>query len=89
MKYYWSLSSRNASIQKDTVKVASIEPFAVVSYLIDAEYQGKRYIQPNANYYGFRDNKCIDVHVSQVFPHEAKIDYSNLIEFARSFGYFK
>ena len=88
MSYYWGLASRNPSIQKDTVAVMPATPFHVVTYLIEAEYQGQRFIQPNANYYGYRDGKCIDVRVSQVFPFEAEIDYSNMLEFARTFGYF-
>lgn len=89
MKYYWALSSKNPSILKDTVKILAAEPFAVITYLIDAEYQGKRYIQPNANYYGYRENACIDFHVSQTFLYDSKIDYSNLLEFGKSFGYYK
>ena len=89
MSYYWALSSKNPSILKDTVKVIAAEPFAVVTYLIEAEYQGKRYIQPNANYYGYRNNTCVDFHVSQTFLYDSKIDYSNLIGFGKSFGYYK
>lgn len=88
-EFYWALASKNSNIQKDTIAVIQSEPFAVVSYLIDITYQGKRYIQPNANYYGYRDGKCIDFHVSQIFPYEAEIDYSNMLEFGRTFGYYQ
>lgn len=87
MKYYWALSSKNPSIQKDTVKVVAAEPFSVVTYLIEADHQGNKYIQPNANYYGYKDGNCIDFHISQAFLYNTAIDYSNLIEFGKSFGY--
>ena len=89
MKYYWNLSSKNPSIQKDTVNLVSTKPFSVVSYLIEVDYEGKKYIQANANYYGYRDGNCIDFHISQVFSYGSKIDYSNMLEFGRTFGYFK
>jgi len=87
MKYYWPQSSKNPSIQKNTVKVVAAEPFTVVTYLIEADYQGKKYIQPNANYYGYRDGNCIDFHISQTFLYNSEIDYSNLLEFGKTFGY--
>jgi hypothetical protein len=89
MKYYWAQSSRNPSIQQDSIKVDVTGTFALVTYLIKADYQGKKYIQPNANYYGYRDGNCLDFHVSQTFLYNAKIDYSNLEEFGKSFSYFK
>ena len=89
MKYYWAQSSKNPGIQKDTVEVVAAQPFAVLTYLIEADYQGKKYIQPNANYYGYRGGKCIDFHVSQTFLSSSTIDYNNLLEFGESFGYYQ
>ncbi|MGB5707214.1 MAG: hypothetical protein WBM41_10290 [Arenicellales bacterium] len=89
MKHYWALASKNPIIEKDTVKVVATEPFAVVTYLVNTEYKEQRLVQINANYYGYRDGYCIDVHISQVFPYEVEIDYSNMIEFGKSFGYYR
>lgn len=89
MKYYWEEAVKNPSILKDTISVVAQKPFAVVTYLIDTEYKGKRYIQVNANYYGFREGDCIDFHVSQVFPDQAEIDFSNMLEFGKTFGYYQ
>ena len=88
MKYYWALSAKNPNIKMNTVKILAKEPFAAVAYLVEGEYKGKHFTQANTNYYGFRDGNCIDFHVSQVFLSDAEIDYSNLSEFGKSFGYF-
>ena len=86
--YYWKLSSKNPAIVKKSVSVVSKGgQFEVVSYVINGSEQGQNLIQVNANYYGFRDGKCIDVHVSQAFPENVKPDYKNLLDFAKSFGY--
>jgi hypothetical protein len=89
MKYYWALSSKNSSIQKDTIKIVATDPFSVVTYLIEADYQGKKYIQPNSNYYGYRNGRCIDFHISQTFLYDSKIDYSNMLKFGKTFGYYQ
>ncbi|HEY8026363.1 MAG TPA: hypothetical protein VIF60_17505 [Burkholderiaceae bacterium] len=89
MKYYWALSAKNPSIRLDSVKFLTKEPFAVVSYVVEGDYKSKHFLQVNTNYYGFRDDNCIDFHVSQVFLSGAEIDYSNLQAFNKSFGYFK
>ncbi|GEM_PF-2733562 len=86
--FYWQLSSKNPAIVKDSILVASKGgPFEVVSYVVNGSEQGQRLVQVNANYYGFRDGKCIDIHVSQAFPESAEPDYSNLLSFAKSFRY--
>lgn len=89
MKYYWALASKSPMIQKDTIKILASDQFSVVSYLVEGEYKGGKLIQPSVNYYGYRDGKCIDFHISQAFPFDAKIDYSNLINFEKTFGYYK
>jgi hypothetical protein len=57
--------------------------------LVEGDFQGKQFSQANTNYYGFRDGNCIDFHVSQIFRSRAEIDYGNLTEFGKSFGYSK
>lgn len=89
MNYYWNLASKNPAIQKKSVKVQAGEKFTVMTYLIEAEHEGKLYIQPNANYYGFRDGRCVDFHISQVFPVDININYESLLQFAKTFTYYK
>lgn len=89
MKFYWALSSKNPTIQKDTVKTLATDQFSVVAYLVETEYKKQKIVQSNANYYGYRDGKCIDFHISQAFPSDVKIDYSNFLNFGKTFGYFK
>jgi len=88
--HYWGLSSKNPAIVKDSVVVASKGgEFEVVSYVVTGSEGRQQLVQINANYYGFRDGKCIDVHISQAFPDNVKPDYSNMLSFAKSFGYTK
>ncbi len=88
--YYWKLTSQNPAIVKDSVMVVSEGgQFEAVSYMVVASDRGQRFVQVNANYYGFRDDKCIDVHVSQAWPEGVEPDMSNLLIFAKSFGYTK
>ena len=88
--YYWELSSKNPAIVTGSVVVASKSgQFEVVSYVVKGSEQDQQLVQINANYYGFRDGKCIDVHISQTFPDSVKPDYSNMLSFAKSFGYTK
>lgn len=86
--HYWQLASRNpAIVQESVVAVPAAGPFEVVSYVVTGSEQGQSLVQINANYYGYRDGKCIDIHVSQAFPAGVDPDYANLLTFAESFGY--
>lgn len=86
-EFYWPHAAKNPSIVDDSVKVIAAEAFVAVSYVVRAEHEGNWFIQPNTNYYSYRDGACIDAHISQVFPEGAKIDYANLIRFAETFDY--
>ncbi|MBU2713983.1 hypothetical protein [Zooshikella harenae] len=87
--FYWSKALRNPNILRDTITTVKGGHFSIVNYLVDVEYKAKRYIQANTNYYGFREGKCIDVHVSQIFPFSKDIDFSNLLEFGKTFRYYR
>lgn len=86
--YYWKRALRNPAIVRESVIFATRhDKFEVVSYAIEGSDQGLSLVAVNTNYYGFRDGKCIDIHVSQVFPAKGEPDYSNFLSFAKSFGY--
>lgn len=86
--YYWKRALRNPAIVRESVIVASRgKKFEVVSYAIEGSDEGIAVVSVNTNYYGFREGKCIDVHVSQVFPARGEPDYSSFLSFAKSFGY--
>lgn len=87
--FYWNLSLKNKTIQKETIKESTSNKFAVVSYQVKGEYEGKSFIQKNSNYYAFRDGKCIDLHVSHAFLDGTEIDDSHLQEFAKSLRFYK
>lgn len=86
--FYWKLAAQNKMIKKETVKETTTDKFAVVNYQVDGEFQGKNFTQENANYYAFRDGKCIDIHVSHAFIEGKKVDVSHLQEFAKSVRFF-
>lgn len=86
--FYWRLSSRNPAIVSESVKIEVADQFEVVSYTVEAEQGGVVYVQPNVNFYGYRDGKCIDVHISQAFPEGVAVDYANLELFRDSLKYF-
>lgn len=86
--FYWGLSSKNPLIITDSVKTETVGEFEVVSYTIEAEHGGVLYIQPNMNFYGHREGKCIDIHISQAFPKGVSVDYVNLKLFRDSLKYF-
>jgi hypothetical protein len=86
--FYWGLSSVNPAIVAESVKTEVAGEFEVVSYTVEAEQGGVLYVQPNINFYGYREGKCIDVHISQAFPEGVQVDYANLELFRNSLKYF-
>lgn len=86
--FYWQLFSKNPMIDKATIRVGSTgKQFEVVSYVAKGSTPTQRFVQFNSHYYGFRDGKCIDIHVSQAFSETGEPDFTNLRSFFKSFGY--
>lgn len=86
--FYWALSSKNPAIVAESVKTEVAGEFEVVSYTVQAKQGGVLYVQTNINFYGYREGKCIDVHISQAFPEGVPVDYANLELFRDSLKYF-
>ncbi|HPF73548.1 MAG TPA: hypothetical protein PLI17_12390 [Denitromonas sp.] len=86
-EFYWASAQKNPRIDSDTIQSAPSGDFVKVSYIVRAELNGMSIVQPNANYYGHRSGKCIDVHVSQPFLKGDPVDYTNLKLFEATLKY--
>lgn len=86
-EFYWASAQKNPRIDVDTIEAGVSGDFSKISYIVRAELNGMSIVQPNANYYGYRSGKCIDIHVSQPFLKGDPIDYTNLQLFDSSLQY--
>lgn len=84
MNYYWTLSKKNPYIVKNSIEEIERATFPMVVYDVEVNYEGKDLIQINADLYEYKDDKCIDVHISQTFASQEQVDYFNISKFVQS-----
>ncbi len=80
--YYWRLTAENPSIIGSTVDRIDGSDFIIVSYGIEVPDGESWMVQGNYNIYGYRDKRCIDIHISKLFPDDSEIDFAEFIRFA-------
>jgi hypothetical protein len=84
-EFYWSQSSRNPRIAKDTVQSAETPKYVRVQYDIIVEFQGQPTRQRHVHYYFAFQQKWVDVHISVIAP--TKADEEIFAAFDRSLHY--
>ena len=72
---------------QNTIEQMDTNDFMLVNYVMEAKSKGQTSLHVNSNLYGYKDGKCIDIHVSQGFSDIKKIDFELLITFVSSLQY--
>lgn len=88
-RYYWRLTAQNPAIMGSTVDRIDADKFIIVSYAVKVPEGDDWIVQGNYNIYGFRDNQCIDIHLSKLFLDDAAINFDEFIRFASSLAVTK
>lgn len=65
-KFYWNDSKNNPMIDKSTIKFRTNNNMSIVEYDLAGEFQGNDFRMPNVNYYLYKNNNCIDIHISKL-----------------------
>lgn len=84
--YYWNKAKKNALIKDDSVKFVSGGSFERVTYATNYQSEGQDVTSVNVNFYGYRDDYCIDIHMSKVITGRDDVEVS--AKFIRSLDYF-
>lgn len=87
--YYWQLTAQNPMIIARTVDRTDTTDFIIVSYAIKVPDGDSWLVQGNYNLYGFRENRCIDIHLSKLYPTDSDINFSEFITFASSLEFIR
>jgi hypothetical protein len=67
-EFYWSQSSRNPMIVRDSVATSETPKYVRVQYDIATQFQGQPIRQRHVHYYFVYREKWVDVHISIIVP---------------------
>lgn len=67
-EFYWSQSSRNPMIARDSVATSETPKYVRVQYDIVTQFQGQPIRQRHVHYYFVYREKWVDVHISIIVP---------------------
>jgi hypothetical protein len=84
-EFYWSQSSRNPMIVRDSVATSETPKYVRVQYDIASQYQGQPIRQRHVHYYFVYREKWVDVHISIIVP--TKDDEAVFAAFDKSLRY--
>ena len=70
-RYYWTKSSANPLIDKDSIVIKELPGWVRVQYDLVIDYAGRKLRQRHVNYYIAYEGKWVDVHISILEPEAA------------------